>query len=219
MNKKWIYGIGAALVVVVAIALIAGACFHHRFDGRFSDRNASLASPVLSDLMYVGTSPDLKLTPEQAKAILPLVEKLNKLSATKVTDETKEEANQKAIADLNKQIYAQLTVQQYQALNSKDKIAANGNMPPQFLGKVKMDKRGHGEEREFRGKDEFSGCGNMCGYGQGSARTQAMPDIVIKMLKDISAGKVVAPAPSPSAAVPAPAPNAAAPAPKNTPVQ
>lgn len=218
MNKKWFYGIAAALVVVVVIALIAGACFHHRYDDRFGDRNAALATPVLSDLMYLGTSPDLKLTAEQAKTILPLVEKLNKLAAIKETDETKAAANKTAIQDLNKKIYAVLTVQQFQALNAKNAFMNNRNMQPQFANKEKMDRRGHEGGREFRGKGELRGCDGMRGFGPDSGRNQAMPDIVVTMLKDISAGKVVAPAPSAPTPALSAAPNAEVPAPKTVPV-
>lgn len=159
IKRKWIY-IGLALLIVVVGLGGTAAVLHERFDEHNKGEKDVNGYQTYYDLLYLENTDNMKLSPEQAKAILPLAEKL--ASADKTTQ-----------PDLEKSIYAQLTPQQYYSLlNGNDNTGTErGNK------KYKNDKKGE----EFRGARKG---------GEGLEKTditvKSLQDVVIKMLKDKS---------------------------------
>lgn len=156
MQKKWSIGI---IVGVVLLAGVGGAGIYAARNycqkvGLSRTARLQADSPVYMDLLYLNTINGLKLTPTQAQAILPLVEKLK-------------DADSSSTAELSKEIYAQLNAQQYLVLES-------GNGPRRVMGIREMPMM---EGRLHTNGDN---------HGQ-SVRQAALPDVVIKQLKDLAA--------------------------------
>ena len=106
MNKKWVYGMVIALIIIVA----AGVGFSVRTYNNYQTRLTSsyqVSNPVYQDLFALNNSSGLKLNADQAKAILPILEQLKS-------------ADYKTGLSLTKEVYAQLNPQQYQALAARD---------------------------------------------------------------------------------------------------
>lgn len=164
MQKKWIYGciIGAVLLVGAA-----GACFYS-YSARMHQQRVNAtqktglqtAAPVYMDLLYLNSTADLKITPAQAKTILPLVEKLKA-------------ADVKTVPDLSKQIYTQLDAPQYLALQSRSREPGMGYM-----------KESHIRGRRTVDKDRLEAKRNYSGQ---MLRQAALPDILIRDLKNLAA--------------------------------
>lgn len=174
MNKKWIIGIIAA-VAVAALAVTAGCYSCHRNwedrDGRTYHQSIS----VYRDLMTLSQRPDNGLTQEQAKALLPLVQKLSAAN------------DQTAARELTRKIYAELTVAQYQALSRMDARQNMGMGPNAGPGMM--------NSKQFRSQRFERNTLN-------SDRDLALPDMVIKMLKEQSTARP-APQSQPAAIPPA----------------
>jgi hypothetical protein len=105
-DKKWVYGLAIGLVVLIAL----GAGCYYKAHSAWAARQAQLYTgvnnPVYADLFLLNSS-NLRLNPEQARAILPLVEQMKN-------------ADSAANRELARQVYAQLNSQQYQALLTRD---------------------------------------------------------------------------------------------------
>lgn len=122
VKRKWIY-----IVLVVVIVLIAGGitayAMHEHGDhhhGRHGDKKASISYEAYYNVLYLQNTDNLKISKEEAKALLPLFQKL---SAT--TDKTSEKDKD----TITTNIYKQLNSQQYYALISNgnnDKNKGNG---------------------------------------------------------------------------------------------
>jgi hypothetical protein len=156
IKRKWIY-IGLALLIVVVGLGGTAAVLHERFDGQDWGEKDINGYQTYYDLLSLENTDNMKLSPEQAKAILPLAEKL--VSADKTTQ-----------PDLEKSIYTQLTPQQYYSLlNGNDNTGTErGNI------KYKNGKR----EEEFRGERKGGE-----GLGKIDVTVKSLQDVVIKMLK------------------------------------
>lgn len=127
---------------------------------------AQMARSVEQDLLYLDTASTLKLSPDQAKAILPLIEKMSTSSTN----------SSPSINDLAKQVYENITPVQYQALIDYGK-PVTGNVEMEGQDDKKGNRRG--DSREFKETEHNS-------KGTADPKADALKDIVIKMLKDRS---------------------------------
>lgn len=159
IKRKWIY-IGLALLIVVVGLGGTAAVLHERFDEHNRGEKDINGYQTYYDLLYLENTDNMKLSSEQAKAILPLAEKL--ASADKTTQ-----------PDLEKSIYAQLTPQQYYSL-------LNGN------DNTGME-RGNTKYKNGRKGEEFKGERGRGEDGKHpNGKNDSLKDVVIKMLKDKS---------------------------------
>lgn len=158
IKRKWIY-IGLALLIIVAGMGAAGVILHERFDEHNDGEKGTSGYQAYCDLLYLENTDNMKISPEQAKAILPLAEKLAS-------------ADKAAQPEIVKSIYNQLTPQQYYSLlNGENNTGTEGDNRKE--GKVKG---------EFRGERR-----SVEGWKDANVRSDTMKDVVIKMLKDKSA--------------------------------
>jgi hypothetical protein len=155
VKKKWIY-LSLGLIAVVIVGSAATIAVHERFESKDGDHN-SQAYQAYYDLLRIENTDNMKLSAEQAKAILPLIEQLNK---------TTEEQGQ---ADIIKNIYSNLTSQQYYSLLTENKSSEN----------INEARGGHGEGNK---RDKFEGRRD-----KSNVSNSALEAVVLKMLKDISA--------------------------------
>ena len=164
VKKRWYL----LLIVVLIIGGSAAVRINHAY------QNRALASAKMGSQIYRQVDLDLirlenfvtaKVTPLQAKEMLPLVERL---SAT--TDLNTQ-------SDLAKQIYGMLTPAQYAILmDSKNASALNR------VGRE--NQRGHeGKGHDFREGGSFNG---LRGNNSQDPKEQALGSVVIKMLNDRS---------------------------------
>ena len=180
INRKWFY-----LLVIIAILVIgggiAGKVVHERHEKNGGKYSPAVADSVYLDLLYLESSDNLKITPDQAKAILPLVEKLAAGTTT-------------AQLDLVQKIYSTLSPQQYQAL-----LNSGSNYPAPKKGE-KPNRRGIRDElKGWKGGDNREGIEgslhnnfNMGRKGLNSSREEALGSVIIKMLTT-RAGKKATP--------------------------
>ena len=170
VNKKWylllilvvllILGIGGGIVVRKSIR-------HHYARARSAGMYMQMFREVCTDLVYLEKFQMLRVTPEQAQKMLPLVDQLSA-------------AGPPSQAPLAKQIYGALTPQQYGALLDRPDILPGGS-PWDHKGKRCFLQRAwffHGD-REFEKHKGFS----REGYLYESPKQQALGDVMIKMLK------------------------------------
>jgi hypothetical protein len=154
VKRKWLY-----LILIIGILIvggIAGKFVHRRFEERYGDRKGMSTYQIYYDLLYLENNDNTKIATEQAKSLLPQIEKLS--TAGRATQ-----------TDLLKNIYEQLTPQQYYALltasNKPDKNEGDG-----VWGRFKRE------------------LGNKLKHGRNkmNIRDEILRDIIVKMLKDIS---------------------------------
>lgn len=157
INKKWIYLL-VSLIIIAIIAAVIGGIYCDNLEKNYKESHYWLSSPVYADLLYLENTDTLKVTPEQAKTILPLLEQIP----------AAEPALRMEIA---KKIYLELTPQQYQTL-----LSNSGKL--MYLSDNHSDKEKYDGENSYR-EDHF-GKGNE---KYDSIREQVLPDIVIKLLK------------------------------------
>ena len=172
IRKRWYL----LLIIVVIIGGSAAVRFNH------SQQNRTLATAKMgsqvnrqvdTDLVLLETFASAKVTPVQAKVILPLMEKLST-----ATDPTVQ-------SDLAKQVYGMLTPAQYSILmDSQNKNAGSTNQPNQGDPNRRDNKVG----KEIRGNKEHD-------FGEGDSsegknfqdpKEQALSSVVLKMLNDRS---------------------------------
>lgn len=152
VERKWIF---LSLGIIIIIALCFSAVAHERFEK--GDRyNNFKAYQAYYDLLQIENTGNLKLSSDQAKALLPLVQQLNK-----TTDEQGQ-------ADIIKNIYSSLTSQQYYSLLTDNKSSENSEKA----------KGGHGEKIRGNGFEGVREKSDVSG--------SVLESVVEKMLKDIS---------------------------------
>lgn len=171
INRKWIY-ITAAILVVLIVGCFAIRGFHRGFEMRQQKYQIENYTPLYQDILSLENSASLKITPDQAKSLLPIVEKLN------TTDKTVKAA-------LSKQAYALLTPQQYQALSNGGRNLGPmepGNGFQKSPNSSKEREKGMGGDRG-KGRMDNQRFGHGFSNGYNNAREQALPDVVMKLLK------------------------------------
>lgn len=170
INKKWYLLLIAVLILGIAGGIIAKKSIKYRY-ARLRSREAPLQAfqQVCMDLIYLEKFQTLKVTPEQAKEILPLVDQLSAAASS----------SQPTLA---KQIYGTLTPQQYEILLERQDILAGGRERERY------HKRGFHGGRESGGQRRFLRDRNH----YWDAKQQALGDVVIRMLRVRSAEKSAA---------------------------
>lgn len=166
IKKKWYLLLLALLIIGAA----GGAAAHVRYEPLHEQQKAAQASAqayreVYTDLLYLENFATLKVTPDQAKEILPLIDQLTA-------------ADSSTQAELAKQVYSVLTPLQYQALLSHQ---GSLNHESTKNGRDDRDKsERHGFDQDSNGRENFDGKDIQ------SPREQALEGVVSKMLKDRS---------------------------------
>lgn len=174
VKKRWIF----LLIIVLVIAGGAAVRIYHGKNHRIADTGKitqAINREVDLDILYLENFENLKITPDQAKQILPLVARMSSSSDLNLEQQ------------LAQQIYGQLTPAQYATLMDH----SNSNLAP--AGK-KSEDRGRDRRkwqggRAFGAEHEFRAFGYFNGKGYADPREQAMGNVVVKMLQDRSAGK------------------------------
>lgn len=171
IKKRW--------YLLIIVVLIVGGSAAVRIN--YARQNSALASAKVGSQVYRQVDLDLiqlenfvtaKVTPVQAKEILPIVEKLS----------TTTDLNTQS--DLAKQIYGMLTPAQYAVLMDRQNVSSM-NQPNK--GNVSgRDDRGMKEGRDGKSHD-FQVGGGFYGKGYQDPKEQALGSVVIKMLNDRSA--------------------------------
>jgi len=129
------------------------------------------------DLVFLEKVSSTKVTPDQAKEILPLMEKL---SAT--TDLTVQ-------SDLAKQVYGMLTPAQYLILMDRQTLTISTNNQVNQGNPKSRDNKSGKEIRGGKGHD-FPEGGSFSGKGSQDPKEQALSSVVIKMLNDRSVEQI-----------------------------
>ena len=172
VKKRWYL----LLIVVLLIGGGAAVRINHAHQTR-ALASAKMGSQIYRqvdlDLIHLENFVTAKVTPVQAKEMLPLVERLS--AATDLNTQS----------DLAKQIYGMLTPAQYAILmDSKNASSLNQVGPENQRGRDERDSKGGREGHDFQAGGSFNGF-----YGSGSQdpKEQALGSVVIKMLNDRSA--------------------------------
>jgi hypothetical protein len=167
LNKKWYL----LLVLIILLGLCGGLAAKIYLRQQLqkniqANGGVQMVRSVEQDLLYLDSTSTLKLSPDQAKTILPLVEKMSASNTT----------SSPSINDLAKQAYEVLTPVQYQALIDYGK-SVTGNVEKERQDGKKENRRG--DSREFEKTEHNT-------KGIADPKTDALKDIVIKMLKERS---------------------------------
>ncbi|NTW04896.1 MAG: hypothetical protein HGA27_02085 [Peptococcaceae bacterium] len=155
INKKWLYLLIGAIVAGLLI-MITGAILHWKFEKEFVQLNPVKTSSVYRDLILLENTGNLRISSEQAKAILPLVEKMSNAE-----DEVK--------TDLSNQVYSQLNPQQIQLLLNKGDNFRQDRKEVSPRGEDEFSKREFEKPRLRENNDIL---------------VQSLPEVTIKMLKE-----------------------------------
>lgn len=176
VKKRWYL----LLIIVVIIGGSAGVRFKHEQRSRTlasANMGSQVNRQVDLDLILLEKSDSAKVTPVQAKGILPLMEKLST-----GTDPTIQ-------SDLAKQVYGMLTPAQYSILmDSQNQNVSSTNQANQD-NNSSQDNQGRKEVRGAKGHDFREG-GSFYGKGSQDPKEQALSSVVIKMLNDRSAEQI-----------------------------
>lgn len=168
IKKRWY----VLLVIILLIVGITGTRFYvwEHFQKQVESNQASLINRQVDlDLIYLENYPTQKITSDQAKQILPLLDRLNGTTDSKTQQE------------LAQQIYGQLTPAQYSLIMDQGKgNFVNGNGQSSFHGKER--EVGHDREGVKRGDKGIN-------RWQSDPREQALSNVTLKMLQDRSNGK------------------------------
>ncbi|TGE34983.1 hypothetical protein E4K67_27770 [Desulfosporosinus fructosivorans] len=157
LNKMWY------LLLVLILLLGAGGGLAAKYYLRQANIGVQTARSVEQDLLYLDSTSTFKMSPDQAKTILPLIEKMS----------TSDTNSSPSINDLAKQVYEILTPVQYQTLTDHGKLGT---------GKAESDGKKGNRRGDSRGFEKVGF--NIIGIGDPKA--DALYDIVIKMLKERS---------------------------------
>lgn len=172
INKKWLYLL-AVLVVLGIGGTIAGEVIGERIEQKIGKYNPALSRDVYLDLLYLENNEPTKINAEQAKELLPLVERVSKVSdSTQFT--------------MVQNIYSLLTPQQYQALLNKDNnvVKPEGEKDTKRRGREQYDKRDQRIDGDYMESFDFKHEGQK----YNNAKEAAIENVVIKMLKDKISG-------------------------------
>lgn len=172
IKKRWY--LLTVLILIIAIGGVVKYSVETHFKAQIATERVQQTYQLIgNDLLYLENFQSMKITQEEAKALLPLVDRL--ASST----------DQNLQRDLAKEIYGQLTPQQYATLLDQGK----GSGENELNGKNRdgeLRKSGeHGKEnteKDFRGDRKFNKNGN-------TIREEALNNVVEKMLSDRSQGK------------------------------
>lgn len=176
VKKRWYL----LLIIVVLIGGGAVIRINHAQQSR-TLASAKMVSQinrqVALDLVLLEKSVSEKVTPVQAKEILPLMVKLS--TSTDLTTQS----------DLAKQVYGMLTPAQYSILMvSQNQNVRSANQVNQ--GNLNSrDNKGGKEVRGAKGHD-FPEGGSFSGKGSQDPKEQALSGVVIKMLNDRSVEQI-----------------------------
>lgn len=171
IKKRWYL----LIIVVLIVGGSAAVRINHTWQTR-ALASANLGTQVYRqvdlDLIHLENVVAAKVTPVQAKEILPIVEKLS--TTTDVNTQS----------DLAKQIYSMLTPAQYTILMDRQNVSSM-NLPNKGTMSGRDD-RGIKEGRDGKGHD-FQVGSSFNGKGYQDLKAQALGSVVIKMLTDRSA--------------------------------
>lgn len=170
LNKKWY------LLLVLAILVGGGGGFavKYYFRQQFqknmqANAGVHMTMSVEQDLLYLDNTSSLKLSSDQAKAILPLVEKMSSSDTNSSV----------SINDLAKQVYESLNPIQYQALTQ---IENPGKRNIEKDG----EERDHNKDNRREDNHQFEDNEHYI-KDIGDPKADALQNIVVKMLKERSA--------------------------------
>jgi len=174
VKKRWYL----LLIIVVIIGGSAAVRFNHEQQSR-TLASAKMGSQIYRqmdlDLIQLENFVTAKVTPTQAKEMLPLVERLSVV--TDLNTQT----------DLAKQIYGMLTPAQYAILMDSQNASTTNQVTPSDQGnRSGRDNKGGKEVRGSTGQDSREG-GSFYGKGSQNPKEQALSSVVIKMLNERSA--------------------------------
>jgi hypothetical protein len=155
VKGKWLY-LGLVVLVLLVTVGIAGKIVHHHFEERYGGYNNLSGYQTFYDLLYLENTANTKISTEQAKTLMPLVEKLSNVDKT-------------AQIQLMKNIYEQLTPEQYYTLLTANRQRVSGEDAGKW-GRLKREL----EHKWRHGRDKKN------------IRNEILKDIVVKMMKDIS---------------------------------
>lgn len=144
-----------ALVMVLMVGGAAVKIVHHHFEERSGEDNLLSAYQTYYNLLYLENTNNAQITPEQAKTLLPLTEKL-------VTVDSSTQMK------LIKNIYHQLTPSQYYAV-----LTNSSYINP---------KEEYSRWEEFR--EELTHRRWRRENDQKSIRAETLKEVIVKMLKD-----------------------------------
>ncbi|HBP64299.1 MAG TPA: hypothetical protein DD730_08510 [Desulfosporosinus sp.] len=176
IRKRWYL----LLIIVVIIGGSAAVRINH------SRQNKTLATAKMgsqvnrqvdTDLVLLETFASAKVTPVQAKVILPLMEKLST-----ATDPTVQ-------SDLAKQVYGLLTPAQYSILMDSQNINVQSTNQPNQGDPNSRNNKGGKEIRSDKGHD-FGEGNSFEGKNFQDPKEQALSNVVLKMLNDRSAEQI-----------------------------
>jgi len=175
VKKRWYL----LLIIVVIIGGSAVVRYNHvRYETLSSAKMGSqINRQVNLDLVLLDKVDTTKVTPTQAKEILPVMEKLSL-----ATDQTVQ-------SDLAKQVYGMLTPLQYSILmDSQNQTIRSTNQKDQG-NHSRQDNEARKETSGTKDHD-FEEGGSSYGKGSLDPKEQALSSVVIKMLNDRSAEQV-----------------------------
>lgn len=175
-KKRWYL----LLIIVVIIGGSAVVRFNH---ARYrTSASAKMGSQVnrqvdLDLVLLEKFGSAAKVTPVQAKEILPLMEKLS--TATDLTTQS----------DLAKQVYGMLTPVQYSVLMDSQNQNVRSTNPANQGNHSSRDNQDKKEVRGAKGHDSREG-DSFYGKGSQDPKEQALSNVIIKMLNDRSAEQI-----------------------------
>ena len=169
INKKWLILLAVVLIVGIIGSIVANIWVQRKHSGTKTDKVVvQVSREVMLDFLYLEQFDSLKLSPEQAREILPLADSL-------VTSDSSLQVEQA------KQIYGMLTPLQYQALDNRQEVS---NEAP----------RDYKKNRKLKGFDSRRGL--QIAYGKQvsklslkkfqnfqNIREEALSNVIINMLK------------------------------------
>lgn len=172
IKKRWYWL--TVLILIIAIVGVAKFSVETHFKTQIATKSVQQTYQVVgNDLLYLENFQSMKINQEEAKALLPLFERL--ASST----------DQNLQRDLAKEIYGQLTPQQYATLLDQGK----GSGENEFRGgNLDGEMRNRGERGKENGEKDFRGDRKSNKNGN-TIREEALSNVVEKLLTDRSLGK------------------------------
>ena len=170
VKKRWYL----LLIVVLIIGGSAAVRFDHAYQNKTlasGEMGSQIYRQVDLDLIHLENFVTAKITPVQAKAMLPLVERLSS-----TTDPNTQ-------LDLAKQVYGMLTPVQYAILMDGKNVSSIDQ--PNKGKQNDRDNRDMNEGQDSKGQDSREG-GGFYWKGHQDPKEQALGSVVIKMLNDRS---------------------------------
>jgi len=169
VKKRWYL----LLIIVVVIGGSAVVRFNHaRYETLSSAKMGSQVNRQVDlDLVLLEKADTTKVTPAQAKEILPVMEKLSL-----ATDQTVQ-------SDLAKQVYGMLSPAQYSILMDSQ----NQNIKSTSQGNHSRQENETRKESSGTKDHDFDKGGSFYGKDSLAPKEQALSSVVIKMLNDRSA--------------------------------